>query len=130
MTPYPMVIQKEYFVVQDARPLYHWPEKDKPLTKVEMMRVLIAENKLEAERLRLQQLKDEEEAKRREEEGEDDETMEDSQEEGEEDEDDGGAANDYEDGEVAKATETQAEAQGDENAPVEQSPQEDQEGTQ
>lgn len=26
-TTYPYVIRKEYFIVQDARPLYHWPEK-------------------------------------------------------------------------------------------------------
>ncbi len=95
MTPYPIVIQKEYFVVQDARPLYHWPEKEKPLTKVEMMRLMIAENKLEAERLRLQQLREEEEAKRKAEEGEDEESEEDDEDDGEErvnDEDGDGAA--------------------------------------
>ena len=26
-TTYPFVIKREYFAVQDARPLYHWPEK-------------------------------------------------------------------------------------------------------
>jgi len=26
-TTYPYVIMREYFIVQDARPLYHWPEK-------------------------------------------------------------------------------------------------------
>lgn len=30
---YPYVIKREYFVVQDARPLYHWPEKEIVPTK-------------------------------------------------------------------------------------------------
>lgn len=32
-TTYPYVVKKEYFIVQDARPLYHWPEKPIPITK-------------------------------------------------------------------------------------------------
>lgn len=32
-TTYPYVIKREYFVVQDARPLYHWPERAIPVTK-------------------------------------------------------------------------------------------------
>ena len=31
-TTYPYVIKKEFFIVQDARPLYHWPEKKITLT--------------------------------------------------------------------------------------------------
>ena len=32
-TTYPLVIKREFFVVQDARPLYHWPEKAIAVTK-------------------------------------------------------------------------------------------------
>jgi len=32
-TTYPYVIKREYFVVQDARPLFHWPEKKLVPTK-------------------------------------------------------------------------------------------------
>lgn len=32
-TTYPYVIKREYFIVQDARPLYHWPEKKVVPTK-------------------------------------------------------------------------------------------------
>lgn len=32
-TTYPYVIKREYFIVQDARPLFHWPEKKMVPTK-------------------------------------------------------------------------------------------------
>jgi hypothetical protein len=122
MTPYAVVIQKEYFVVQDARPLYHWPEQDKPLTKIEMMRQLIADNKLEAERQRLKQLEEEEEAKRREEEGEDEETVEDEEADGDGDENGNGEEGGNEAGDDKQANENAGDSGGGDGniaAPVE-----------